>query len=137
MKIHSTNYQNTFILIAEDCPAISGENPPVKGDKKTIATIQFEMVKSHPYKYTSDEVLFHVFADKNDVTESEYDAARMQFFSKGQACFRASSLTKRYGWGVHFDENGKMALFGAETEAYEKLSQDKTLTVLKAMRSSK
>jgi len=28
MKTHSTNYFNTFIQVAEDCPAQRGEAPP-------------------------------------------------------------------------------------------------------------
>ncbi|MRX40472.1 hypothetical protein GJU43_14380 [Flavobacterium sp. LC2016-23] len=137
MKVHTTNYENTFIEVAEDCPAVSGEIPKPKADVKTIAAIMFEMIRQHPYQYTSDDVLFQVFADKNDLTKSEYDEAREKFFSKGQACLRASPLTKRYGWGVHHNENGKIALFGRETEDYQKLLNDKNLKVVKAMRSSR
>jgi hypothetical protein len=137
MKVHTTNYQNTFIEVAEDCPLTSGEIPPVKGENKTIANIEFEMISKHPYQYSSDDVLFQVFADKNDLTKSEFTEARKQFFSKGQACLRASPLTKRYGWGIHNDENGKIALYGMETPEYKKLSTDKNIKVVKAMRTSR
>ena len=137
MKIHTTNYKDTFIEIADDCLANSGEIPSTKSDAKTAANIQYEMVSKNPYKYTSDDILFQVFAHKNDLTKSEYKEAREQFFSKGQPCFRASPLTKRYGWGVHNDKDGKMAIFGAESEQYKKLTKDKTLKVVKAMKSSK
>ena len=137
MKVHTTNYQNTFIEVAEDCPAANGEIPQQKGDKKTVANIEFDMISKNPYKYSSDDVLFQVFADKNDLTKSEYEKSREQFFSKGQACFRASPLTKRYGWGIHNNENGKIALYGMETPEYQKLSKDKNLKVVKAMRTSK
>ena len=30
MKTHSTNYYNTFIAVAGDCKAASGEAPPAK-----------------------------------------------------------------------------------------------------------
>jgi hypothetical protein len=136
MKIHTTNYTDTFIEIADDCPASIGEIPPTKEDK-TVANIQFEMVHKNPYKYTSDDILFQVFADRNDLTKGEYKKAREQFFSKGQPCFRASPLTKRYGWGVHNNKDGKMAIFGVESAEYKKLSKDKTLKVVKAMKSSK
>jgi hypothetical protein len=137
MKIHTTNYSNTFIEIADDCPVAKGEVPPTKENAKTAATIQFEMAAKNPYKYTSDDILFQVFAEKNDLAKSEYKAARAQFFSKGQPCFRASPLTKRYGWGVHHNKDGKMAIFGAESGEYKKLSKDKTLKVVKAMKSGK
>ena len=71
MKIHTTNYTNTFIEIAADCPVTIAENPPVKGDVKTVANIQFEILSNHPYKLTSRKVLFQVFADRNDLPKSE------------------------------------------------------------------
>lgn len=137
MKTHTTNYQDTFIEIAEDCAVESGEVPPVKGDTKTVANLQFDMVHKHPYTYTSDDVLFQVYADRNDLTKKEYREAREKFFSKGQPCFRASLLTKRYGWGVHHDKDGKIALYGCETAEYKKFSKDKSLKVVKAMKTSK
>lgn len=137
MKVHTTNYQSTFIEVAEDCPVINGEIPPLKGENKTIANIEFEMISKNPYKYSSDDILFQVFADKNDLTKSDYKNAREAFFSKGQACLRASPLTKRYGWGIHNDEDGKIALYGMETPEYNKYSKDKNLKVVKAMRSSR
>lgn len=137
MKTHSTNYLNTFILVADDSPAVSGEAPPLKGDKKTAANIQFEMLQKQPYKYNSDDVLFQVFADKNDLTKAEYKAEREKFFSKGQPCMRASPLTKRYGWGVHSNEEGKIAIYGVESAAYKKFAADKSLKVIKAMKSAR
>ncbi len=137
MKMHTTNYTNTFIASAEDCPATIGEVPPLKGDKKTVANLQFALISKNPYAYTSDDVFFQVFADRNDLTQAEYKEARQKFFSKGQPCFRASPLTKRYGWGVHSDQEGRIALYGCETDQYEKLSSDKTLKVAKAMKSGK
>jgi Family of unknown function (DUF6157) len=137
MKLHTTNYTDTFIEIADDCPIAKGEMPPLKNNAKTVANIQFEIISKHPYKFTSDDVLFQVFADRNDLTKSEYKAARERYFSKGQPCFRASPLTKRYGWGVHNDKEGKIAIYGAETSAYQKFVKDKNIKVIKAMKSSK
>jgi Family of unknown function (DUF6157) len=137
VKTHTTNYQNTFIAIADDCAATIGEIPPLKKDNKTAANIQFDLIHKNPYKYTSDDVLFQVFADKNDLAKSELKAARENYFSKGQPCFRASPLTKRYVWGVHHDKDGKIAIYGAETPEYKKLAGDKNLKVVKAMKSSK
>lgn len=137
MKVHTTNYQNTFIAVADDCPSAIGEVPPTKGDTQSIANIQFEILRKNPYKFTSDDVLFQVYAARNDVPENELQAARAHYFSKGQACLRASPLTKRYGWGIHNDQDGKIALYGCETEEYEKLSTDEAPKVVKAMKSSR
>ena len=65
----TTNYFDTFIEVAADCPATSGEEPPVKGDKKTVANLQFEMLHGQPYKYTSDDVFFAVHAKRKDLAE--------------------------------------------------------------------
>ncbi|KAF2516464.1 DUF6157 family protein [Flavobacterium foetidum] len=136
MKTHTTNYFDTFIEVATDTKADSGTKPPSK-EKKTVAEMQYEIIAKNPYKYTSDDVLFQVFADRNDVTKNEYKAAREQFFSKGQACLRASPLTKTYGFGIHSDSEGKIALFGMETDEYEKFVKDSNVKKLKAMKSSR
>ena len=135
--MHSTNYYNTLIEVAEDCPTGQAEIPPVKGNKKSVANIQFEMLHGHPYEYTSDDVLFTVFAARKEIPEEDLAEQRAIFFSKGQPCFRASPLAKRYGWGVHSNEAGKIALFGMETEVYQKLVADDAIVKKKAMRSER
>ncbi|WP_353719363.1 DUF6157 family protein [Dyadobacter sp. 676] len=137
MKVHTTNYENAFIEVAEDCPAAGGEVPPMKSDSKTVAAIQYEMISKNPYKFTSDDVIFQVFAERKDLTESELEEARKQFFSRGQACMRASPLTKRYGWGVHHDENGKIALYACDSPEYKKFIEESSVKKVKAMRSSR
>ncbi|MGB3468293.1 MAG: DUF6157 family protein [Cyclobacteriaceae bacterium] len=137
MKIHTTNYKNTLIEIADDSPVSEGQEPPVKKDKKSVANLQFEMLAKNPYKYTSDEVFFTVFATRNRIDEKDWEFERQHFFSKGQPCFRASPLTKRYGWGVHSDENEKIAIHGAESPAYKKLIADETISKVKAMKSKR
>ena len=137
MKVHTTNYHDTFIVVADDCPTVMGEVPPRKGDIKSVANIQYDILSENPYRYTSDDVLFQVYAERNDLTENELEEAREQFFSKGQPCFRASPLTKRYGWGIHNNKDGKIALFGHGTKEYEMFSGDKSLKIVKAMKSKK
>jgi hypothetical protein len=133
----TTNYYNTFIQVAEDCPVANAEIPPLKNDTKTIATIEYDMLADSPYKYTSDDVLFSVYAARNDISPSKQAGEREKFFAKGQPCFRSSPLTKRYGWGVHSDSEGKIALYAVESKEYKKLTSDASLTQLKALRSSR
>ncbi|MCB0395190.1 MAG: hypothetical protein KDD36_00970 [Flavobacteriales bacterium] len=137
MNLHTTNYTNTFITVAEDCPAKTGEIPPAEKDRLTAAAIQHECIIKHPYQYTSDDILFLVYALHNELSLSEYDTAREVFFSKDQPCFRSSPLPRRYGWGVHFDARGKIAIYGMETPDYKKFAEDRNLNVIQAMRSSK
>jgi len=133
----TTNYYNTNIDTAEDCPVQTAEIPMVKEGKKTIANIQFEMIMENPYQYTSDDVIFNVYALKNNISKTDAAKERTAFFSKGQACLRASPLPKRYGWGIHFNEEGKIAIYAAGSEEYTKLAADKNLKHLKAVRSKR
>ena len=98
--------------------------------------MQFDLLSKHPYEYTSDDILFQVF-DRNDLTKNEYKNARQQFFLKGQPCFRASPLIKQFGWGVHCDKNGKVALCGIETEKYQHFIKNLKIKKVKAMQTLK
>lgn len=136
MKVHSTNYIDTLIEVAEDTKVFQGNIPPTR-DKKTIAEMQYELITQFPYTYTSDELLFKIYADRNEVTEAEYQEAKNNFFSKGQACLRASPLTKNYGFGIHSNHEGKIALYGMETKEYFRFLHDAKIKKVKAMKSSK
>lgn len=134
--MHTTNYTNTFIEVAEDCKAAGGAEPPVKREP-SVARMQYELICANPYRYTSDEVLFTVYAARNGVEPAELEARRAEFFAKGQACLRASPLGKTYGWGFHFDGESKVAIYPRGSAEYERLRADDTLKQLKAMRSSR
>jgi len=134
--VHSTNYTNAFIEVADDCKTDAGTIPPEK-QAKTVARMQYEMIHDHPYQYTSDDLLFDIYAARNDIDDAERDDARAAFFSKGQACLRASPLSKQYGWGIHFDDESKIALYARESEDYARLQNDSSLKHLKAMKSTK
>lgn len=130
----TTNYYNTFIEVAEDCPVEAAEVPPERSRKSKVR-MQYEMISDHPYKFTSDDVVFDIYATRHDIPDSRREQEREEYFSKGRACLRSSSLGKRYGWGIHYDEDGKMAIYGVESDKYNELIQDETLDHLKAMRS--
>lgn len=135
-KIHTTNYYNTLVEVAEDTKVSAGTKPVSKAKGKTVAEIQYDILAANPYKYTSDDVFFQVYVERNDLERSAYKLAWQQFFSKGQPCFRSSPLTKIYGFGVHADSNGRVAIYGMETEQYQKLQRDPTVKKVKALRSA-
>ena len=62
---------------------------------------------------------------------------RAELFAKPQACMRASSLPKRYGWGVHYDEQGRLALYGVESAEYGRFAAGEAagVKVVAAMRN--
>ncbi len=135
--MHTTNYTDTFILVAEDCPVSSGTEPPLRNGMPTLATRQFQLMIEHPYGYTSDQLLFQIYSDRIDLPESEWEEARKSFFSRGQPCLRASPLSKRYGWGIHSDTGSYIALYGMETDLYARYAKNKEMQCLKAMRNSR
>jgi hypothetical protein len=126
-----------LIEIAEDSAATAGVVPPIKGNKKSVANLQHEMLEGHPYAYTSDDVLFGVFATRNEIAKEALAEERERFFSKGQPCFRASPLTKSYGWGIHSDEAGKIAMYAVDSAEYQRLVADEAVAKTKAMRSKR
>jgi hypothetical protein len=134
--MHTTDYFSAFIEVAGDCRATTGVEPPERAGSKTIARMQYELIAPNPYRYTSDEVLFQVYAARNGVPEAEMEAERQRFFSKGQACMRASDLPRRYGWGVRFDEKARMALCAVDSPEYARFRDDPALAHTKAMRST-
>ncbi|MDQ0781565.1 DUF6157 family protein [Chryseobacterium sp. W4I1] len=133
---HTTNYRNTFIEVAEDCPVSKAEIPPEK-KIKTLASLQYERIMKNPYHYSSDDIIFECYAEKNDIPESEKRKARTEFFSKGQPCLRSSPLAKRYGFGIHHNAEEKVALFAVESQEYQKLFNDNSIKKVKAMRSKR
>ncbi len=135
--MHTTNYRNVFIEVAEDCPVKKSEIPPQKDNEKTVARLQYDMIINDPYKYTSDDVIFAVYAIRNGIPKAEFQREREKLFSKGQACMRSSPLAKRYGWGVHANQDRKIAIYPMESMEYKKLLDNKELEHKKAMRSKR
>jgi len=135
MKDH--NYYSTFIEVAEDCPVSIAEIPKSNNNTPSIPVLQYEMIANNPYRYTQEDVLFEVFATRTGIQEEMKQVEREKFFSKGQPCLRTSSLGKRYGWGIHCDGQGKLALYAMESEEYQTLKNSADIKSIKAMRSSK
>ena len=129
----------TFVAVADDCPAASAITPSQKGGKATVAALQYEFLSAHPYKYTLEDLIFEVHLARSQIPEQERkargDEIRAELFSRSHACMRASPLTKSYGWGAHYDEDGRLAIYPRESRQYARLSKAKDLDVVKAMRN--
>jgi len=133
----STNYSSTFIQVAEDCHVEAAEEPPVGTKAPTIAALQYELIAQRPYELTSDDVLFSIHAVRQEIPQESLEDARAAFFAKDQACLRSSPLGKRYGWGIHHDAEGRVALVPIDSEAYAALSSDPSVKQTRAMRSKR
>ena len=112
------DYIDTFIAVAEDSEATRGTVPPSTAGGPSVAARAFQMIAEHPYRFTSGDVIFTVFADRRAIPAQDRSAARQEFYSRGQPCLRSSDLGKRYGWGIHADGEGRIALVGVETPEY-------------------
>jgi hypothetical protein len=68
---------------------------------------------------------------------AHYAATDVAYFSKGQPCLRSSPLVKTFGWGVHHDSNGRIAIYGLGQEQYALLAERENLDQIDGMRSSR
>jgi hypothetical protein len=136
------NYYDTFIRVAPDCPVDAAVEPTGKKQGKSVAEAEYELIAPNPYQYTQEEILFTVHYRRQGLDDEELTERReelwAEFFGKSRACLRASPLPKRYGWGVHFDAEGRAALVPVGSAEYRALAEGKGVTtVLNAMRSKK
>jgi Family of unknown function (DUF6157) len=135
------NYVSTLIRVAPDSPTQTAIVPVGKGGQNTVAVLEYELLTREPYAYTQDKAQFAVHAMHKNIPHDELEThlpeLYAEFIAKPRACFRASPLPKRYGWGVHYDDRGRIALHGIDSPEYHRLSAlDGTRQVL-ARRSSR
>lgn len=106
------NYYEAFIQVAPDSPVSTAVVPVRKGANKSVPLLEYEFLTANPYFYTQEDLIFAVYVQRLAIPPGELESRRealwAEFFSKSHACLRASSLPKRYGWGVHFDKEGKL-----------------------------
>ena len=122
------SYRSTFIAVAADCPSPRAKVPEKPG---TVAALEFEMIFKAPYTLTQEDVLWTVHLQRGGAETRE------EFFSKPMACLRASPLGKTYGWGLHFDAEGRVAVVARESPQYERLAADSKLEHWNAMASKR
>jgi len=131
------SYKNTFITVSEDAGVCSATVPLPKNNKPTIASVEYELISNNPYKYTQEDVQFQTYLIKNQVESTQLEEERERFFQKPKACFRASPLVKKYGWGIHYDDEGKLAIYDVNSESYKQFLNSENITLLKGMRSKR
>ena len=134
---------NTFVLVASDCPVTSAIVPTAKGANPSIAVIQHELLTARPYTLTLEDLIFAVHVRRAGLSQTEAQAQasaiRSKLFAKPQACMRTSPLPKRYGWGVHYDGHGRLALYAMESEEYQHFVKGKVsgVQLVAALRSKR
>lgn len=136
------NYFDTFILVAADCPVTEGTNPLSKRQEPTIAEIEYSLLCERPYYWTQEELLFEVHLRRSGnqpPSKSRRNVLKAEFYEKSRACLRASPLPKRFGWGFHFDGDGRIALCAMESKEYQTFAQGRrnVVNTLSAMRNKR
>ncbi|MGP0584088.1 DUF6157 family protein [Paenibacillus timonensis] len=135
------SYKNTFIRVSPDCPADRGIEPVSTRPAKPAHMIQYELLSQAPYRYNHEELLFEVHIRHKqipkEVVQERGQELWEELFSKPHPCLRASVLPKKYGWGVHYDEQGKIAIYGMESPDYQRFTASTDIQLLNAMRNSR
>jgi hypothetical protein len=124
---YSTDYRDTLITVSADCPVQRGTVPEKVG---TVAAVQHGLLAT-PHALTSDDLLFAAHRARGGEKERE------AFFARPQACLRASPLVKQFGWGLHSDGEGRVALVGMETAEYRALLDNPAVAKTPGMRSKR
>jgi hypothetical protein len=134
-------YRNTFIAVAPDTTATAGKVPLARGGLKTIALLEYQLISARPYALTQEEIQFAVHVERQNISASVLKVRRAElweaYFSKPMACMRTSPLPKTYGWGLHFNDQGKVALVPMESAEYRNFLSDPALAQACAMRSKR
>ncbi len=130
------SYIQTFVIKSDDCPTDIGERPGEWKSPRTKAQIEYDLLLNAPYTLDHDALNYTVYAtqcaEKGTVAEG-----RAEYLSKGRPCMRASALVKRYVWGAHYDDQGRIAIYPADGADYARLAAAPDIKVLKGMRSSR
>ena len=125
--MYSTNYRDTLVTVSADCPVAVGTIPEKQG---TIAAVGHALLAT-PYAMTSDDLLHAAHVARGG------GKSREDFFATPQACLRASPLVKQFGWGVHHDAQGRIALLGMESAEYRRLLDDPAVAKTPGMRRAR
>ena len=135
------SYKNAFVQVSEDCPVSQSEIPVAKNGKKTAHLIQYELLTGQPYTYDHESLIYEVYVRRKEIPEALLKTDKpeiwAELFAKGHPCMRASSLVKRYGFGAHYNEEGKIAIYPMESRTYKAFLKDKTVQLFPGMRSKR
>jgi hypothetical protein len=118
---------NTLIMPSDDCDTPVAVVPAGKNKKNPIPVDWYQNLIKCPHKYTEREFRELVyFTIRGDMTNKidEYDSRR-------------SLLCRKYGWGIHFDGSGRMALLGRESKEFKTLSADPLVTKVRAFNAKR
>jgi hypothetical protein len=134
---------DTFVLVSPDCPVSSAVVPVARGANSPVHVVHYELLAGRPYELTLEDLIFETFVRREGIPKGEAEAQaaeiRAALFRKPHACMRASALPKKYGWGVHYDGEGRLALHAMQSEAYRRFAAGRVggVKIVAALRSKR
>lgn len=111
-----------LIKISEDSPTDKCLRPENEG---TVEYIKFQVLIDSPYKYNEKE-----FFEEVHFNQRGKKHLRIETYS-----LKRVGLAKRYGWGIHINENKKIALVPCDSKKYTDLLNDPKVKKSKAYRN--
>jgi Family of unknown function (DUF6157)/T5orf172 domain len=104
--------QEELIEVAEDYPNKYAQEPP-NGTSKTISRIEYELLIANPYKFTERELFYKVHVVHRNRPDLKIDSYNI----------KRSLLVQSFGWGLHRNNEGKLALVAIESDRYKELQE--------------
>jgi hypothetical protein len=114
-------YVSTFISATDGGPA---QVPPTSRNGPSVASVQHELLTAQPHALTQEDLLFETEVRRRwtpQQLEPRRDELRAAFSERRRSDLRSSPLVMTYGWGLLFDEHGRIALVARGTREYERL----------------
>lgn len=133
-------YTNTLITIAKDSPVEVSETPTSTRENTPMHIVVYELLLGNPYGHNHEQLVFesHIIHKKlGDLSREEKEVLWEKLMKRTHACLRTSPLTKKYGYGAHYDAVGNIALYPAESMVYKKFVKDKDIEKIPAMKNKK
>ena len=129
------NYHDTFIEVADDCPATAAQVPEQKDGSPTVSALQYQMMAGHPSRYTQEDVLFRVFAARQGILPAQQAAERVAHEAE-QARQRFEALAAQFGHEAATKIVGR-ELWVGETAAMVKASFGEPVDVSESVLKTK
>jgi hypothetical protein len=99
---------NTLITVAES--SLNKSQVPVS-KKKGVKELIYQVLKDNPYKYKQNDLFEEVHFNIRKKPELNIVKYKLQ----------RSELCSKLGWGIHGNEEGKLALVAVESQDYKNL----------------
>lgn len=104
-----------------------GVVPRSERDPTPARVVLYDLVSRNPYKFTPEDLTFELHVRKPGPGRAEVHRRRAELWAglsaRSHPCLRACVPAKRFGWGLHVNADGKVALYGRESAEYHQFTE--------------